>query len=197
MSTTTNLSLWEEIADLGVPALAARLSDAEAIQITEAYGAHNYKPLPVNIVRGDGAEVWDGAGNRFLDCVGAYSAVAHGHLSESVIAAVRDQIARLSLTSRAFYTREVALFMKGLADYCGLDMVCPMNTGAEAIETCIKLARKWAYTVKGVSDGQARIIACEGNFHGRTTTIVGFSTEPGYKQHFGPFTPGFELVRRM
>ena len=194
MSTTTNLSLWEEIADLGVPALAARLSDAEAIQITEAYGAHNYKPLPVNIVRGDGAEVWDGAGNRFLDCVGAYSAVAHGHLSESVIAAVRDQIARLSLTSRAFYTREVALFMKGLADYCGLDMVCPMNTGAEAIETCIKLARKWAYTVKGVSDGQARIIACEGNFHGRTTTIVGFSTEPGYKQHFGPFTPGFELV---
>jgi ornithine--oxo-acid transaminase len=194
VSTTTNLSLWEEIAALGVPALAARLSDAEAIQATETYGAHNYKPLPVNIVRGDGAEVWDGSGNRYLDCVGAYSAVAHGHLSESVIAAVRDQIARLSLTSRAFYTREVALFMKGLADYCGLDMVCPMNTGAEAIETCIKLARKWAYTVKGVEDGKARIVACEGNFHGRTTTIVGFSTEPGYREHFGPFTPGFDLV---
>ncbi len=191
MASTTHLSLWEEIAKFGVPTLARGLTDAEAVQMTERYGAHNYKPLPVNIVRGDGAEAWDGSGKRYIDCVGAYSAVAHGHLSEKVVASIHEQLERLSLTSRAFYTSEVALFMKGLAEYCDLDMVCPMNTGAEANETCIKLARKWAYTVKGVPEDQAEIIVCDGNFHGRTTTIVGFSSEPGYKKNFGPFTPGF------
>ncbi|MBS1714459.1 MAG: ornithine--oxo-acid transaminase [Armatimonadetes bacterium] len=162
--------------------------------MTEQYGTHNYKPLHVNVVKGDGAECWDGAGNRFIDCVGAYSAVAHGHLSEKVVQAVHEQLERLSLASRAVYTGELALFLKGLADYCGLDMVCPMNTGAEAVETAIKIARKWAYTVKGVPDDQAEIIVCEGNFHGRTTTIVGFSTEKNYRDHFGPFTPGFKIV---
>ncbi|MBS1722049.1 MAG: ornithine--oxo-acid transaminase [Armatimonadetes bacterium] len=174
--------------------MALELSDAEAVQLTERYGTHNYKPLAVNVVRGDGAECWDGSGKRFIDCVGAYSAVAHGHLSERVIQAVHDQLERLSLASRAVYTSELALFLKGLAEYCDLDMVCPMNTGAEAVETCIKIARKWAYTVKGVPDDKAEIIVCEGNFHGRTTTIVGFSTEEGYRDHFGPFTPGFKIV---
>lgn len=192
--STPPTTLWEAIVRSGVGALAQELSDAEAVQMTERYGAHNYKPLPVNIVRGDGAVAWDGAGRRYLDCVGAYSAMAHGHLSERVVEAVKSQVDRLSLTSRAFYTSEVALFMKGLAEYCGMDMVCPMNTGAEAVETCIKLARKWAYTVKGVPDNQAEIIVCDGNFHGRTTTIVGFSSEPGYKEHFGPFTPGFKSI---
>ncbi|MCW5937571.1 MAG: ornithine--oxo-acid transaminase [Fimbriimonadaceae bacterium] len=194
MAPTTRTSLWQEIADRGVPSIVAELSDAEAVQMTERYGAHNYKPLPVNIVRADGAEAWDGSGKRYIDCVGAYSAVAHGHLSERVVEAIKEQLERLSLTSRAFYTSEVALFMKGLAEYCGLDMVCPMNTGAEAVETCIKLARKWAYTVKGVPKDQAEILVCEDNFHGRTTTIVGFSTEPGYKANFGPFTPGFKVI---
>lgn len=174
--------------------MASELTDAEAVQMTETYGTHNYKPLGVNLVRGDGAECWDGSGKKYIDCVGAYSAVAHGHLSENVVQAVHDQLERLSLASRAVYTSELALFMKGLSDYCELDMVCPMNTGAEAIETAIKIARKWAYTVKGVPDDQAEIIVCDGNFHGRTTTIVGFSTEPGYKAHFGPFTPGFKVI---
>jgi ornithine--oxo-acid transaminase len=191
---TPHTTLWEAIARHGASSLALGLSDAETVHITERYGAHNYKPLPVNIVRGDGALAWDGSGNVYFDCVGAYSAIAHGHLSERVVQAVKDQIDRLCLTSRAFYTSEVALFMKGLAEYCGMDMVCPMNTGAEAVETCIKLARKWAYTVKGVPDDQAEIIVCDGNFHGRTTTIIGFSSEPGYKRHFGPFTPGFKSV---
>lgn len=174
--------------------MAEELSDAEAVQITEAYGTHNYKPLAVNLVRGEGALCWDGSGKQFIDCVGAYSAVAHGHLSEKMVDAVHDQLERLSLASRAVYTSELALFLKGLAEYCDLDMVCPMNTGAEAVETAIKIARKWAYTVKGVPEDQAEIIVCDGNFHGRTTTIVGFSTEPGYKAHFGPFTPGFKVI---
>lgn len=189
--TTT---FWSEIAELSAAVLAQRLTDAEAIAMTEAYGAHNYKPLAVNLVRADGARAWDGAGKEFIDCIGAYSAVAHGHISPVVARAATDQLQRLAVASRAVYTSEVALFMKGLAEYAGLDMVCPMNTGAEAVETCIKLARKWAYTVKGVPDGKAEIVVAEGNFHGRTTTIVGFSTEPGYRSGFGPFTPGFTLV---
>lgn len=187
-------SLWTEILEKGVPALAQELTDAEAVQMTEAYGTHNYKPLGVNLVRGDGASCWDGSGKEYIDCVGAYSAVAHGHLSERIVQSVHDQLERLSLASRAVYTSELALFLKGLASYCDLEMVCPMNTGAEAIETCIKIARKWAYTIKGVRDNQAEIIVCDGNFHGRTTTIVGFSTEEGYKAHFGPFTPGFKII---
>ncbi len=171
-----------------------RLTDAQAMEMAEQYGAHNYHPMPVNIVRGNGPWVEDGNGKRYIDCVGAYSAVAHGHLNEAIVKALRDQLDKIAVTSRAFYTSEVALFLKGLAEYSELDMVCPMNTGAEAVETCIKLARKWAYTVKGVPKDQAEIIVCNDNFHGRTTTIIGFSTEPNYKKDFGPFTPGFKAI---
>ena len=187
-------SLWNAIGHEGVIALVERISDTEAIEMTEHYGAHNYHPMPVNIVRGNGAWVEDGSGKKYIDCVGAYSAVAHGHLNEAVVTALKAQLDKIAVTSRAFYTTEVALFLKGLAEYTELEMVCPMNTGAEAVETCIKLARKWAYTVKGVPEDQAEIIVCNDNFHGRTTTIVGFSTESNYKRGFGPFTPGFRAI---
>jgi ornithine--oxo-acid transaminase len=186
--------LWEEIGLRGVLAAVDELDDAEVISLSEQFGTHNYHPLPINIVRGDGPWVVDGKGKRYLDCVGAYSAVAHGHLNKAVIETLTRQLERVALTSRAFYNGELALFLMGLANYCELDMVCPMNTGAEAVETCIKLVRKWAYTVKGVPEDQAEIIVCADNFHGRTTTIVGFSTEEGYRKHFGPFTPGFKVI---
>jgi ornithine--oxo-acid transaminase len=187
-------SLWEEIASKGVLAVVDELTDSQAIELAERYGTHNYHPLPVNIVSGDGPWVVDGTGKRYLDCVGAYSAVAHGHLNHAVIEALSKQLERIALTSRAFYNSELSVFLMGLAHYCELDMVCPMNTGAEAVETCIKLARKWGYTVKGIPEDQAEIIVCADNFHGRTTTIVGFSTEPNYKKGFGPFTPGFKII---
>ncbi len=187
-------NLWEQIALNGVLATVDELGDAEVIALSEKYGTHNYHPLPINIVRGDGPWVVDGQGKHYLDCVGAYSAVAHGHLNKAVTETLQRQLEKVALTSRAFYNSELALFLMGLANYCELDMVCPMNTGAEAVETCIKLARKWAYTVKGVPDDQAEIIVCSDNFHGRTTTIVGFSTEESYKKNFGPFTPGFKVV---
>jgi ornithine--oxo-acid transaminase len=187
-------TLWQRIAEDGATKVASELSDSEAIEITEKYGAHNYHPLPVNIVSARGAYAVDGFGKEYIDCVGAYSALAHGHLAHSIVQTIQQQLEKVSLTSRAFYTSEMALFLKGLAEFSEMDMVCPMNTGAEAVETCIKLARKWGYTKKGVPDGKAEIIVCEGNFHGRTTTIIGFSSEPSYKQHFGPFTPGFVTV---
>ncbi|MFN7171342.1 MAG: ornithine--oxo-acid transaminase [Fimbriimonadaceae bacterium] len=187
-------TLWQRISEDGATKVASELSDSESIEITEKYGAHNYHPLPVNIVSARGAYAIDGSGKEYIDCVGAYSALAHGHLGESIVQTIQQQLEKVSLTSRAFYTSEMALFLKGLAEFAEMDMVCPMNTGAEAVETCIKLARKWGYTKKGVPDGKAEIIVCEGNFHGRTTTIVGFSSEPTYKQHFGPFTPGFVTV---
>ena len=145
-------------------------------------------------MRGDGIRVWDEKGNEYLDFIGTYSATAHGHLNPTIVQALKDQLDEVAVVSRAFYSAEVGLFCKALADYCDLDMVCPMNSGAEANETCIKLARKWAYTVKGVPTDQAEIIVFQDNFHGRTTTIVGFSTEPAYKAGFGPFTPGFIVV---
>lgn len=170
------------------------LADRDAIELTERYGTHNYHPLPVNIVRAKGALAWDGAGNEYVDCIGSYSAVAHGHLSDFIIQTIVDQLKKVSLVSRALYSSELARFMEALCAYSESDMMCPMNSGAEAIETCIKLARKWGYTRKGIPDNQAEIIAVEGNFHGRTTTIIGFSTEDAYKAHFGPFTPGFRVV---
>jgi ornithine--oxo-acid transaminase len=190
----TATDLWREIAEDGIQAVVERITDEQAMAMAEAYGTHNYAVMPVNIVRGDGVHVWDGSGKQYIDCVGAYSAVAHGHLNPAVVKALERQLKKLALTSRAYYTSEVGLFMKGLADYTQLDMVCPMNTGAEAVETAIKLARKWAYTVKGVPAGKAEIIVCENNFHGRTTTIVGFSSEFQYGENFGPFTPGFRMV---
>lgn len=170
------------------------LSDAEAIRITEQYGTHNYHPLPVNVVRAKGMLAYDGDGKEYIDCIGCYSAVANGHLSEFIIAAAKQQLNKLTLVSRAVYTSELALFLKELCEYTGFDMACPMNTGAEAVETAIKLARKWAYTVKGVPKDKAEIIVAAENFHGRTTTIIGFSSEEQYKEGFGPFTPGFVTV---
>ncbi|MCA1948625.1 MAG: ornithine--oxo-acid transaminase [Armatimonadetes bacterium] len=187
-------ALWRRIAERGVHDAIARWTDEQAIEATERFGAHNYHPLPVNIVRAKGARAWDAQGKEYLDCVGAYSAVAHGHLAEALVREAKAQLERSTLVSRAFYTPEMALFVQALAEYSGLDAVCPMNTGAEAVETCIKLARKWAYTVKGVPEDRAEIVVCENNFHGRTTTIVGFSTEERYRRFFGPFAPGFRIV---
>jgi ornithine--oxo-acid transaminase len=173
---------------------AMRLTDQEAIEMTERYGAHNYHPLPVTIVRGEGIYVWDGSGKQYIDAIGSYSAVANGHLAPAVIEAAKRQLDKLTLTSRAVYTTELALFLKHVCEFTGTDMCCPMNTGAEVVETAIKLARKWAYTVKGVQHDRAEIIVAADNFHGRTTTIVGFSTERQYSEHFGPFAPGFAIV---
>lgn len=186
--------MWREIAEKGVAATVQALTDSDSIRLAEQYGTHNYHPLPINIVRGEGAKVWDGDGKEYIDCVGAYSAVAHGHLNARIAETIREQLKRVTLTSRAFYNSELGLFLKGLSEYCELDVVCPMNTGAEANETAIKLARKWAYQIKGVPAENAEIIVCDGNFHGRTTTIVGFSSEAQYRDGFGPFTPGFKLI---
>lgn len=172
----------------------AALSDAEAIAMNERYGAHNYHPLPVNIVRAEGIYAWDGSGRQYIDCIGSYSAVANGHLSPFVVDALKAQLERVTLTSRAVFTSELGYFMKTLCEFTDMEMACAMNTGAEAVETAIKLARKWAYTVKGVSDNQAEIIAAQDNFHGRTTTIISFTTEEQYKENFGPYTPGFPIV---
>jgi ornithine--oxo-acid transaminase len=188
------LSLWQDIEQNGVRAVVARISDAEAIEMTERYGSHNYHPLPVNIVRAKGVYAYDGAGKQYIDCIGCYSAVAHGHLSEFVCETARRQLDKVTLVSRAMYTTELALLLKTVCEYTEMEMACPMNTGAEAVETAIKLARKWAYTVKKVPQDRAEIVVAAENFHGRTTTIVGFSSEPQYKQDFGPFTPGFITV---
>ncbi len=170
------------------------ISDAQAIELTEKYGAHNYHPLHVNIVRAKGIYVWDGSGKQYVDCIGSYSAIANGHLSEFIVNTMIEQLKKVTVTSRAVYTSELAVFLKKLCEFTGMDMACPMNTGAEAIETAIKLARKWGYTVKGIPADKAEILTATDNFHGRTTTIVGFSTEEQYKAHFGPFTPGFLTV---
>jgi ornithine--oxo-acid transaminase len=172
----------------------AQLTDDQAIEMTEKYGAHNYHPLHVNLVRGEGCYAYDGSGKKYIDCIGSYSAVANGHLSEYIVNTVKEQLEVITLTSRAVYTSEMALFLKELCAYTEADMACPMNTGAEAVETAIKLARKWAYEVKGVPDEKAEIIVAHQNFHGRTVTIVSFSTEAGTKDHFGPYTPGFKVV---
>jgi ornithine--oxo-acid transaminase len=185
---------WKEIADKGVRATVAKYSDEQAIDLTLASGAHNYGPLQINIVRGVGGRVWDGSGNEFLDCIGAYSAVSHGHANEFIAQTVREQIEKLTLTGRSVYCSEMALFFKGLASYCNLDLVCPMNTGAEAVETSIKIARKWAYIVKGIPKNKAEIVTCSGNFHGRTISVISFSTVEQYRNGFGPYTPGYNTI---
>jgi ornithine--oxo-acid transaminase len=164
------------------------------IELAERFGASNYLPLPVTLVRGEGAYVWDDAGTRYLDMLSAYSAVNHGHLHPRVVAAATAQLGRIALTSRAFHNDQLGPFLARLADVSGFGRVLPMNTGAEAVETAIKAARKWACLVKGVPADQAEILVAEGNFHGRTTTIVSFSTEEQYRFGFGPFTPGFGVV---
>ncbi len=166
----------------------------EYIALEERYGTNNYHPLPIVVERGEGAWVYDVEGRRFLDCLSSYSAVNLGHGHPRLIETLTEQAARVTLTSRAFRNDQLAFFVKELAELAGLDKVLPMNTGAEAVETAIKAARRWGYRRKGIAKDRAKIIVCEGNFHGRTTTIVGFSSEESYRDGFGPFTPGFVQI---
>ncbi len=167
---------------------------SERIDLEARYCAQNYHPLPVVLTRAEGASVWDENGKKYLDMMSAYSAVSHGHGHERLVELVREQVGRLNIVSRAFYTDKLGPFLEKACTLTGQDMALPMNTGAEAVETAIKAARKWAYTVKGVARDKAEIIACRGNFHGRTTTVVAMSDEPQYQEGFGPFPPGFLLV---
>jgi ornithine--oxo-acid transaminase len=167
---------------------------AQIIEQNETYGAHNYHPLPVVIEKAQGVWVYDVEGKKYLDCLAAYSAVNQGHCHPRLLKVLTEQAARCTLTSRAFHNDQLGDFCEELATYCGKEAVLPMNTGAEAVETAIKLVRRWGYDVKGIPENQAEIIVCEGNFHGRTTTIVGFSSEKDYQRGFGPFTPGFKIV---
>ncbi|HEY7720815.1 MAG TPA: ornithine--oxo-acid transaminase [Pedococcus sp.] len=170
-------------------------SSTEHIELTETYAAHNYHPLPVVLAEGSGAWVTDVEGRRYLDCLAGYSALNFGHGNPRLLARAAEQLQRLTLTSRAFYNDQLGPFARELCALTGKQMVLPMNTGAEAVETAIKVSRKWGYLVKGVPDGRASIIAMEGNFHGRTTTIVSFSTDDVATADYGPFTPGFPLVK--
>ena len=167
---------------------------SDCIAREDAWGAHNYHPLDLVIAEAKGAWVTDLEGHRYLDCLSAYSAVNQGHCHPRLLRVMIEQAARVTLTSRAFRNEQLGGFCEELAHYCGMEMVLPMNTGAEAVETAIKAARRWGYRTKGIADGEAQIIAFEHNFHGRTTTLVGFSSEPAYRAQFGPFAPGFVLV---
>ena len=165
-----------------------------AVADAERWTAHNYHPLPVVIAEASGAWVTDVDGRRYLDCLAGYSALNFGHRHPALVAAARNQLDRLTLTSRAFLHDQFGAFCKGLAKLTGMDMILPMNTGAEAVETAIKVARKWGYQIKGVPRDKATIVVAENNFHGRTTTIVSFSTDPDAHDEFGPYTPGFRIV---
>jgi ornithine--oxo-acid transaminase len=165
-----------------------------AILEAERWSAHNYEPLPVVLSKGEGCFVWDVDGKRYLDMLSAYSALNQGHRHPAILEALHEQAGRITLTSRAFHNDRMGPFLHALCEATGFEKALPMNTGAEAVETALKAARKWGYTVKGVPEGRAEIIACENNFHGRTTTIVGFSTEAQYRHGFGPFTPGFKII---
>ncbi len=166
----------------------------ELMEKEAKFGAHNYQPLPVVLTRGEGVWVWDVEGNKYLDLLSGYSALSFGHLHPRLVKRAKEQLDRLTLTSRAFYTDQLGPWCEELSQLTGLDRALPMNTGAEAVETAIKIARKWAYTVKGVPKHKAEIIVCENNFHGRTTTVISFSTTPEYRDPFGPFTPGFVTI---
>jgi ornithine--oxo-acid transaminase len=167
---------------------------SDSIKLEAQYCAHNYHPLPVVLTRGAGVFVWDEDGKKYLDMMSAYSAVSHGHANPRLVKLVQKQVATLNIVSRAFHSDRLGPFLKRACELTGMDMALPMNTGAEAVETAIKAARKWAYTVKGVAVDQAEIIACNGNFHGRTLAAVAMSDEPQYRAGFGPFPPGFHNV---
>lgn len=164
------------------------------IELEEVYGAQNYSSLPVVLVRGEGVHVWDDQGNQYLDMMSAYSAVSHGHSHPKLVQALQTQARQLAIVSRAFYTDKLGVFLERACQLTGFDKALPMNTGAEAVETALKAARKWAYTVKDVPPDQAEIIACSGNFHGRTIAIVGLSTVPQYRAGFGPFPAGLKTI---
>ncbi|MDM8537107.1 ornithine--oxo-acid transaminase [Desulfobacterales bacterium HSG17] len=164
------------------------------IELEDKYGAHNYKPLDVILTRGEGIWVWDVTGKRYMDCLSAYSAVNQGHCHPEIMKAMIEQAQKLTLTSRAFRNDQLGLFYKELCGITNSHKVLPMNSGAEAVETVIKAVRKWGYKVKGVPENKAEIIVCQNNFHGRTITIVGFSTDESSRQGFGPFTPGFRII---
>ena len=165
-----------------------------AIDLEARYCAHNYEPIPVVLSRGQGAHLWDTAGRRYVDMMSAYSAASHGHAHPRILAALEAQAGRLAVPSRAFYNDRLGPFLAELCRLTGLDAALPMNTGAEAVETAIKAARRWGYRVKGVAKDRGNIIVADGNFHGRTTTIISFSSEADYRDGFGPFTPGFHSV---
>lgn len=165
------------------------------IEIEDKYGAHNYHPLDVVVSKAQGIWVWDVEGNKYMDCLAAYSAVNQGHCHPRIVSVLKEQADKVTLTSRAFRNDQLPLFCKELCELTGYEMVLPMNSGVEAVETALKAARKWGYKVKGVPEDKAEIITCSNNFAGRTITVIGFSTEPQYKDGFGPFTPGFITVR--
>ena len=166
----------------------------DRIDLESRYCAHNYNPLPVVLTRGEGVFVWDETGKKYLDMMSAYSAVSHGHANPRLVELVRQQVGKLNIVSRAFHTDKLGPFLQRACELTGQEMALPMNTGAEAVETAIKAARKWAYTVKGVAKNKAEIIACSGNFHGRTIAIVAMSDEAQYQDGFGPFPGGFKIV---
>jgi ornithine--oxo-acid transaminase len=168
---------------------------SSTIELENQYCAHNYHPLPVVLSRGKGVFVWDENGKKYLDMMSAYSAVSHGHANPRLVEVVKRQVEKLTIVSRAFYTDQLGEFLKFTCELTGQDMALPMNSGAEAVETAIKAARKWGYVVKGIAKDKAEIIACTGNFHGRTTMIIAMSDEPQYKYGFGPFPAGFKLVQ--
>ena len=172
-------------------AILNQITSKEAINLENQYGAHNYHPLPVVLTRGEGVYVWDVEGKRYYDFLSAYSSVNQGHCHPRIVNAMIEQAQTLTLTSRAFHNDKLGPYEEFVTNYFGFDKVLPMNTGAEAVETALKISRKWAYEVKGIPENQAQIIVCENNFHGRTTTIISFSNDPVARENFGPFTDGF------
>ncbi|MFN4028285.1 MAG: ornithine--oxo-acid transaminase [Flavobacterium sp.] len=168
-----------------------KLTSADAIALEDQYGAHNYHPLPVVLSRGEGVHVWDVEGKQYYDFLSAYSAVNQGHCHPKIVGAMMAQAQTLTLTSRAFYNDKLGVYEEYITKYFGFDKVLPMNTGAEAVETALKICRKWAYEKKGIAENEAQIIVCEGNFHGRTTTIISFSNDENARKNFGPYTAGF------
>jgi ornithine--oxo-acid transaminase len=179
---------------MGTHVVEERLRTNDYIELENNFGAHNYHPLDVVIERAEGVWVYDVEGNRYLDCLASYSAVNQGHCHPRILQTLKEQAEKVTLTSRAFRNDQLPLLYKELHDLTGYDMALPMNSGAEAVETAVKTARKWGYTVKGIPEGKAEIVVCANNFHGRTITVVSFSTDEQYRFGFGPFTPGFKII---
>jgi ornithine--oxo-acid transaminase len=170
------------------------MDSRDYMELENAWGAHNYHPLPVVITRAEGSWVWDVEGKRYLDMLSSYSAINQGHVHPHIVARAKEQLDRLTLTSRAFYNDRLGPFLKRLCELAGMEMALPMNTGAEAVETAIKMARRWSYRSRDIPAERGEIVVCENNFHGRTTTIVSFSSDPDSREGFGPFTPGFQTI---